>query len=136
MKNLKIEKEVEERCNKYFSKYEKSLDEMENKLDKKVELDEVKALIQENKESAATGGNDQDGTLACQLEEFKKNMARKGNIIIFRAEESKKTEPKERKVEDMAIVNELCKITGTNKQTVKNVVSTCGGTLCFPGSRL
>jgi hypothetical protein len=36
---------------------------MENKLDKKVELDEVKALIQENKEIAATGGNDQDGTL-------------------------------------------------------------------------
>ena len=48
-------------------------------------------------------------------------MARKSNIIIFRAEESKKTEPKERKVEDIAIVNELCKITGTNKQTVKNV---------------
>jgi IS1 family transposase len=50
MKNLKIKKEVEERYNKYFSKYEKRLDEMENKLDKKVELDEVKALIQENKE--------------------------------------------------------------------------------------
>jgi hypothetical protein len=33
----------------------------------------------------------------------------------------KKTESKERKVEDIAIVNELCKITGTNKQTVKNV---------------
>ena len=48
-------------------------------------------------------------------------MARKSNIIIFRAEESKKTEPKERKVEDIAIVNELCKITGTNKQTIKNV---------------
>jgi hypothetical protein len=40
---------------------------MENKLDKKVELDEVKALIQENKESAATGGNDQDGTLTSQF---------------------------------------------------------------------
>ena len=66
MKNLKIKKEVEERYNKYFSKYEKRLDEMENKLDKKVELDEVKALIQENKESAATGGNDQDGTLTSQ----------------------------------------------------------------------
>jgi hypothetical protein len=109
MKNLKIEKEVEERYNKYFSKYEKRLDEMENKLDKKVELDEVKALIQENKESAATGGNDQDGTLTSQLEEFKESMARKSNIIIFRAEESKKTEPKERKVEDIALVNELCK---------------------------
>ena len=94
---------------------------MENKLDKKIELDEVKALIEENKESAATGGNDQDGTLTSQLEEFKESMARKSNIIIFRAEESKKTEPKERKVEDIAIVNELCKITGTNKQTVKNV---------------
>ena len=120
MKNLKIEKEVEERCNKYFSKYEKRLDEMENKLDKKVELDEVKALIQKNKESAATGGNDQNGTLTSQLEEFKESMARKSNIIIFSAEESKKTESKERKVEDIAIVNELCKITGTNKQTIKN----------------
>ena len=50
MKNLKIEKKVEERCNKYFSKYEKRLDEMESKLDKKVDLDEVKALIEENKE--------------------------------------------------------------------------------------
>jgi chaperonin cofactor prefoldin len=49
MKNLKIEKEVE-RCNKYFSKYEKRLDEMESKLDKKVDLDEVEALIEENKE--------------------------------------------------------------------------------------
>jgi hypothetical protein len=36
---------------------------MESKLDKKVDLDEVKALIEENKESAATGGNDHDGTL-------------------------------------------------------------------------
>ena len=121
MKNLKIEKEVEERCNKYFSKYEKRLDEMESKLDKKADPDEVKALIEENKESAATGVNDQDGTLTSQLEEFKESMARKSNIIIFRAEESKKTEPKERKVEDIAIVNELCKITGTNKQTIKNV---------------
>jgi hypothetical protein len=34
---------------------------------------------------------------------------------------SKKTEPERRKAEDIALVNELCKITGTNKQTVKNV---------------
>jgi hypothetical protein len=66
MKNLKIEKEVEERCNKYFSKYEKRLDEMVSKLDKKADLNEVKALIEENKESAATGGNDQDVTLTSQ----------------------------------------------------------------------
>jgi hypothetical protein len=39
MQNLKIEKEVEERCNKYFSKYETRLDEMESKLDKKADLD-------------------------------------------------------------------------------------------------
>ena len=61
---------------------------MENKLDKKIELDEVKALIEENKESAAKGGNDQDGTLTSQLEEFKESMARKSNIIIFRVEEN------------------------------------------------
>jgi hypothetical protein len=67
MKNLKIEKELEERCNKYFSKYEKRLDEMESKLDKKVDLDEVKALIEEKKESVATDGNDQDVTLTSQF---------------------------------------------------------------------
>ena len=50
MKNLKIEKEVEERCNQYFSKYEKRLDEMESKLDKKVDRDEVIAMIEENRE--------------------------------------------------------------------------------------
>ena len=72
-------------------------------------------MIEENKESAATGGNDQDGTLTSQLEEFKESN------IIFKAEESKKTEPEQRKAEDIALVNELCKITGTNKQTVKNV---------------
>ena len=97
---------------------------MESTLDKKVDLDEVKALIEENKESAATGGNDQDGTLTSQLEEFKENiicMARKTNIIIFKAKEWKKTEPEQRKAEDIALVNELCKITCTNKQTVKNV---------------
>jgi hypothetical protein len=72
-------------------------------------------LIEENKESAATGGNDQDRTLTNQLEEFKESN------IIFKAEGSKKTEPEQRKAEDIALVNELCKITGTNKQTVKNV---------------
>jgi hypothetical protein len=46
MKNLKIEKEVEERCNKYFSKYEKRLDEMESKLNKKVDLDEAFLLVE------------------------------------------------------------------------------------------
>jgi hypothetical protein len=35
----------------------------------------------------SVGGNDQDGTLTSQLEEFKESMARKSNIIIFRAEE-------------------------------------------------
>jgi hypothetical protein len=85
------------------------------------------------------------------LEEFKESIPRKSNIIIFRAEESKKTEPKERKVEDITIVNELCKITGTNKQTIKNVtrilptglsVSRPGHfhmwrrSLCFPRSKL
>jgi hypothetical protein len=48
-------------------------------------------------------------------------MARKSNIIIFRAEESKKTEPKERKVEDISI-QLAC-------QCPILVVSTCGGTL-------
>ena len=82
MKNLKIEKEVEERCNQYCSKYEKRLDEIESTLDKKVDLDVIKALIEENKESAATGGQDQDGTLTSQLEEFKESMVRKRKVIL------------------------------------------------------
>jgi hypothetical protein len=37
-------------------------------------------------------------------------MVRKTIIIIFKAEESKKTEPEQRKAEDIALVNELCKL--------------------------
>ena len=84
MKNLKIEKEVKERCNQYFSKYEKRLDELESKLDKKVDRYEVKAMIKENKDSAATGGSNQNRTLTSQLEEFKESMARKSNIFFKR----------------------------------------------------
>jgi hypothetical protein len=47
-----------------------------------VDLDEVKALIEENKESVATGGNDQDGTLTSQLEEFKEICLLLGICIL------------------------------------------------------
>lgn len=39
------------------------------------------------------------------------SVARRNNIIIFKTKESEETEPEKRKVEDMKIVKELCKIT-------------------------
>ena len=48
MKNLKIEKEIEERCKEYFSKYEKRLDALEQEVNKKVDVPKVKELIEES----------------------------------------------------------------------------------------
>ena len=48
MKNLKIEKEIEERCKEYFSKHEKRLDALEQEVNKKVDVPKVKELIEES----------------------------------------------------------------------------------------
>ena len=43
MKNLKIEKEIEERCKEYFSKYEKRLDALEQEVKKKADVPKVRS---------------------------------------------------------------------------------------------
>ena len=50
LKELKIEKEIEKRCEEHFKKYSKRLDEIERKLEDKVEFGDVVALINEKSE--------------------------------------------------------------------------------------
>ena len=107
MKNLKIEKEIEERCNDYFNLVEARLGNLESKIDN---IDQVKAMIEESKLNTTSGG---EGTTEVnELEEYKENVARRNNIIIFKAKESDEIETDQRKTDDIMIVNELCKITG------------------------
>jgi hypothetical protein len=107
LKNLKIEKEIEERCNDYFNLVEARLGNLESKIDN---IDQVKAMIEESKLNTTSGG---EGTTEVnELEEYKENVARRNNIIIFKAKESDEIETDQRKTDDIMIVNELCKITG------------------------
>ena len=119
MKNLKIEKEIVERCNDYFNLAEARLGNLESKIDKKADINQVKAMIEESKLDTASG---EEGTTEVnELEEYKENVARRNNIIIFKAKESDEIEPDQRKTDDIMIVNELCKITGANPESIKNV---------------
>ena len=47
---LKVEKEIEKRCEEHFQKYCKRLESIEKKLEKKVEIQDVVALINEKSE--------------------------------------------------------------------------------------
>ena len=76
-------------------------------------------MIEESKLDIASGG---EGTTDVnELEEYKESVARRNNIIIFKAKESDEIEPDQRKTDDIMIVNELCKITGANPESIKNV---------------
>ena len=57
LKNLKIEKELEERCNDYFNLVEARLGNLESKIVKKADIDQVKAMIEESKLDTASGGS-------------------------------------------------------------------------------
>ena len=116
MKNLKIEKEIEERCNDYFNLVEARLGNLESKIDN---IDQVKAMIEESKLDTSSG---EEGTTEVnELEEYKESVARRNNIIIFKAKESEEIEPDQRKTDDIMVVNELCKITRANPESIKNV---------------
>jgi hypothetical protein len=119
LKNLKIEKEIEERCKDYLNLVEARLGNLERKIDKKADIDQVKAMIEESKLDTASYG---EGTKEVnELEEYKESVARRNNIIILKSKESDEIEPDQRKTDDIMIVNELCKITGANHESIKNV---------------
>ena len=65
---LKIEKEIEKRCEEHFIKYSKRLDEIERKLEGKVELGDVVALINEKSEKDKAN-HDKEKIVEDQLKE-------------------------------------------------------------------
>ena len=65
---LKIEKEIEKRCEEHFKKYSKRLDEIERKLEGKVELGDVVALINEKSEKDKAN-HDKEKIVEDQLKE-------------------------------------------------------------------
>jgi hypothetical protein len=111
MKNLKIEKEIEERCKEYFSKYEKRLDALEQEVNKKADVSKVKELIEESLSGKARDGAEGQNHINEDITEFRESEARRNNIIIFNVNdnnESKSTEAEARKQEDTDYVQELC----------------------------
>ena len=89
MKNLKIEKEIEERCTEYFSKYEKRLDALEQEVNKKADVPKVKELIEESLSGKERDGAEGQNHNSEDIKEFRESEARRNNIIIFNVNESK-----------------------------------------------
>ena len=105
--------------NDYFNLVEARLENLETKIDKMADIDQVKAMIEGSKLDTASGG---EGTTEVnELEEYKESVARRNNIIIFKTKESDEIEPDQRKTDDIMRVNELCKITEANPESIKNV---------------
>ena len=87
----------------------------------KVDIEEVKSLIESSKaeknETEVRGNSEEKES----LEEYKESMARRSNIVVFKAVESKDEEPERRKRDDMEFVRDLCDIMEADYSSVKNV---------------
>lgn len=123
MRNIKIEKEIEERCRDYFEKYEERLNDLEKEIANKPDTESVKKMIEESKSNTASGTdvNANLNEINDKLEEYKESVQRRSNIVIFNATESDDIVAEKRKENDMAIMQELCHLTGTNVESIKNV---------------
>ena len=120
VKSIRIEKEIEERCKDYFSKFEKRLNDLEEKISQKTSVEDVQKLIKESEKSGVSVENVQI-VVNEQLSEFRESEQRKLNVIIFNAKESDKREVEVRKDEDLKLLDKLCKIVKSDISAIKNV---------------
>ena len=114
MRNIKIEKEIEERCRDYFDRYEKCLSALEETITEKPDKETVRKMIEDSKSDINLNEMNE------KLDEYRESVMRRSNIIIFKVDESLKEKPEERKEEDMQIINSLCTLTDASHESVKN----------------
>ena len=114
LRNIKIEKEIEERCRDYFDRYEKCLSALEETITEKPDKETVSKMIEDSKSDINLNEMNE------KLDEYRESVMRRSNIIIFKVDESLKEKPKERKEEDMQIINSLCTLTDASHESVKN----------------
>lgn len=124
MRNLKIEKEVETRCNEYFAKVESRLNNLESKVEQKVNVEQVKDIIKEMGINDATE-NDASNKVSTDemnehINELRESNARKCNIIAYNLTESKAVEAENRRNDDLAMMEKLCEIMETNPEGIQN----------------
>ena len=123
----KCQKEIEDRCKYYFQKYEARLKALELEVAKKPDVEQVKALIEESKEDQAVGGfeptqpNPGLEEVKESLEDYKESVSRRNNIIIFNADEPDDKEGEMRKAKDYELIKQVCEITSSNPETIKNI---------------
>jgi hypothetical protein len=83
--------EIEERCRDYFDRYET--------ITEKPDKETVSKMIEDSKSDINLNEMNE------KLDEYRESVMRRSNIIIFKVDESLKEKPKERKEEDMQIIN-------------------------------
>jgi tyrosyl-tRNA synthetase len=80
-KNIKIEKEIEERCKNHVAMYEDRLNKLEEAIAKKPDIEKVKSMIDNNKTDETTGAKaaESEKQAIDALEEYKESIARRNN---------------------------------------------------------
>ena len=121
MKNIKIEKEIEDRCKEFFSKYENRLEALESEVRKKVDMSTVKDMIDESIVGKLKEGNENIAQSSEDIKEFRESEARRNNIIVFKAKEPESLLAEDGKREDLEFVSEMCEIMKTNPKSVKSI---------------
>ena len=122
-KNIKIEKEIEDRCREHFARYEDRIVKLEEAMAKKPDVEEVHSMIENSRKNEGTGDRvgENENQAIDALEEYKESMARRNNIIVFNAEESNEKDAEERREADISFIEGLCKTLEAESTAIKNV---------------
>ena len=147
VKAVKVDRDIEERCDEYFKKMEKRFKDLEMKLEGKAEKTDVTAIslkvedlrkvvedttskeqitaleleVQEIKEQRSVGAEGIKKLVEDQIYQQKERDRRQSNIIVYGVDESKKEAPKERFSEDKETVAEFME----KELNVKAKIITC-----------
>ena len=81
MKNIEIDKEIEDRCKVLFSKYEKRLEALESEVRKKVDISTVKDMIDESIVGKLKEGNENIAQASEDIKEFRESETRRKNNV-------------------------------------------------------
>ena len=126
MRNLRTDREVEERCEEFLKKFEKRIENLETKMQTVVTRAEVNDIVRDaiQGESRDTLPNSDviQEAVNKKVSEFRESSTREKNIIIYGVQELESTDSVERKQADTEFVEEICSILEGESDSIKNVV--------------
>ena len=123
MKNIRSDREIEERCAEFLQKIEGRVGALESQITTKVDEKQVREIVENMStegQAKESHGQSQETVLAT-VKDCRDSINRESNFIMFRVEELDSDEPLEQKENDVKFVNDFLYCIDAREVEVANV---------------